>query len=158
MMTLRKILPFAAFAIVAAGFALFARAPAESPAAQPEKPEIIAATFNSAWCSSCKILKPKLAKIMPHFAGEAVAFVELDFTFGARDEVKAEAEHYGLGDIYERNKGATGFTLLVDADTGEIVDTLTMNFSESAMKAALAQAIAIASHTDEKAADAAAAM
>ena len=63
--------------------------------------------------------------------------------------MKAEAERYRLGDLYERNKGATGFTLLVDYETGEILDTLTMNFSEDAMRSAIARAVAIASYADE---------
>lgn len=154
-MKLRKAAPFAASILLIAGFAFVARAPAQNVGAPGAgEPEFVAATFASAWCSSCKVLKPKLAKIIPAFATEPVAFVEFDFTFGPGDEVKAEAERYGLADIYERNKGATGFTLLVDADTGEIVDTLTMNFSEGAMKSAIARAVAVAAYTEQPAADA----
>lgn len=153
-MNLRKIAPFAASILLIAGFAFVARAPATSASAEGAgEPEIVAATFASAWCSACKVLKPKLAKVIPAFASEPVAFVEFDFTFGPRDEVKAEAERYGLADLYERNKGATGFTLLIDADTGEIVDTLTMNFSEAAMKSAIARAVAVASYTEQMTTD-----
>lgn len=142
---------FAAAALVA-GLAFVNRSKAGSvEAAYAGKPEIIAATFASAWCPACKVLEPKLARVVPGFAGEPVAFVRFDFTFGPRDELKAEAGRYGLGDLYERNKGATGFTVLVDSDTGEIVDTLTMNFSEGAMRSAIARAIAVASHTDDEA-------
>lgn len=93
---------------------------------------------------------------MPLFAGEPIAFVEFDFTFGGRPELKKEAERYGLAGLYERNKGATGFTVLVDHDTGDILDTLTMNFSGSDMRAAIERAIAVASYTEEEAAPAAA--
>lgn len=151
-MTPRRIAPFALIAAFAAALFMISRTPATSAdAPSAGKPEIIAATFASAWCSSCKILKPKLAKVIPDFANEPVSFVELDFTFGPRDEVKDEADKYGIGDLYERNKGATGFTVLVDYDTGEIIDTLTMNFSQQAMKAAIARAIAIASEPPEEA-------
>lgn len=137
---------------LAAGLAFVNRSEAGSvEAAYDGEPEIIAATFASAWCPACKVLEPKLSKVIPGFANEPVAFVKFDFTFGPRDELKAEAERYGLGDLYERNKGATGFTVLVDRDTGEIVDTLTMNFSEGAMRSAIARAIAVASHTDDEA-------
>lgn len=148
----RSIALLAASAAVLCAFALTGRAPASSSAPYDGKPEIVAATFASAWCSACKVLEPTLAKVIPQVAGEPVAFVEFDFTFGPRDEVKAEAERYRLGDLYERNKGATGFTLLVDYETGEILDTLTMNFSEDAMRSAIARAVAIASYTDELAA------
>jgi thiol-disulfide isomerase/thioredoxin len=148
----RQIASIAVVAALVAGFALFGRTPATSAeAAFDGKPEIIAATFASSWCSSCKVLKPKLAKVIPGFSGEPVKFVEFDFTFGPRAELKEEADEYGLGELYARYKGATGFTVLVDADTGEVIDTLTMNFSAAAMRSAIARAIAIASHTDEAA-------
>ena len=147
---------FVSYAIAAAffgAFFMFARTPATSAdAAYDGKPEVVAATFASSWCSACKVLKPKLAKVIPGFKDEPVAFIEFDFTFGPRKELRDEADKYGIGDLYERNKGATGFTVLVDSDTGEILDTLTMNFSEGAMRAAIAQAIAVASHTDNTAA------
>ena len=151
-MPFRRLAPFALFLAVSAVVYFTTRAPATSAEAPYDgEPEIVAATFASAWCSSCRVLKPKLAKVIPAFKNEPVAFVEFDFTFGPNDDIRAEAEDYGVEDIYDRNKGATGFTVLVDHDTGEIIDTLTMNFSEAAMKAAIAQAIAIASHTDDKA-------
>lgn len=108
------------------------------------EPEIIAATFSSAWCSSCKILEPRLAEVIPDFADKPVKFVELDFTFGQRGEIKDKAEAEGLGDIYPRFKGATGFTLLVDRETGEIIDMLTISHSKAAMRAAIAQSVALA--------------
>ena len=108
------------------------------------KPEIIAATFSSAWCSACKILKPRLAEIIPDFADKPVKFVEFDFTLGQRDEIALQAEAEGLADIYPRFKGATGFTLLIDSDSGEIIDMLTISHSKAAMRAAIAQSIFLA--------------
>ena len=108
------------------------------------EPEIVAATFESAWCSACKILKPRLAKVIPDFADKPVKFVDLNFTFGERDDIAKKAAAEGLADIYPRFKGATGFTLLVDRDTGEIVDTLTINYDEDAMRAAISRALAVA--------------
>jgi len=124
----------------------------QTSAGEPEytydgPPEIVAATFASAWCSSCKILEPRLARVTPEFAGKPVKFVKLDFTFGQRGEVAELAEKEGLGELYPQYKGATGFTLLVDAQSGEIIDTLTMNHSQQAMRAAIAQAIAKASQS-----------
>lgn len=112
------------------------------------EPEIVAATFSSAWCSSCKILKPRLAEILPEFSDQPVKFVELDFTFGQRDEIAEQAASEGLSDVYPRFKGATGFTLLVDRETGEIIDSLTINHSKNAMRAAIAQAVAVASQPE----------
>ena len=80
----------------------------------------------------------------PDFADKPVKFVKLDFTLGQRGAVAEKAKREGLGDVYPDYKGATGFTLLVDADTGEVVDSLTIRHSEKAMRTAIAQAIAAA--------------
>ncbi|MBT8472912.1 MAG: thioredoxin [Marinicaulis sp.] len=112
------------------------------------EPEVIAATFASAWCSSCKILKPRLADVIPEFSDKPVKFIEFDFTFGQRDEIDEQAAQEGVSDLYKDYKGATGFTLLIDKDTGEILDSLTMNHSSKAMRSAIAQSIAIASRDD----------
>jgi len=146
----RRIVTAAFVALFAGAFFFFARSPAtNAEAAYHGKPEVVAATFASAWCSSCKILKPKLAKVIPGFKDQPVTFIEFDFTFGPNDNIRAEAEDFGIEDLYDRNEGATGFTVLVDYDTGKILDTLTINFSVDAMRSAISRAVAIASHTDE---------
>ncbi len=152
---IKKLKSFAFPIIMAAGIGVFALTGRDAATgaeyALDREPEVVAATFASAWCSSCKVLKPRLAKVIPDFAGKPVKFIELDFTFGQRGEIAEQAAAEGLGEIYPRFKGATGFTLLVDKDTGEIIDMLTMNHSEAAMRAALAQALAIAERTDSSA-------
>jgi hypothetical protein len=67
--------------------------------------------------------------------------------------VEDQARAEGLAEIYPRFKGATGFTLLVDHETGEIIDSLTINHTKAAMRAALAQALAIAEQTHSAAAE-----
>lgn len=109
------------------------------------KPEVVAASFVSAWCSTCKILEPRLSKIVPEFSDKPIKFVEFDFTFGQRDEIAQKAKDEGVGAIYPQFEGATGFTVLVDRDTGEIIDILTISYSPNAMRAAIAQALAVAS-------------
>lgn len=126
-------------------FALSGRGDATDAAYTFEgEPEIVAATFSSAWCSSCKILEPRLAKVIPDFRGSPVKFVDLDFTFGQRGDIEELAEREGLASIYPQFKGATGFTVLFDPQEDEIVDILTINHSQKAMRAAIAQALAIA--------------
>lgn len=139
---------FAAAVVIAV--AVKAPTPVVAQAAQGA-PQLIAASFTSAWCSACRILEPRLAKAMPAFKDKAIEFVEFDFTFGETEALAALAASHGLTRLYEANKGATGFTVLVDAGSGEIVDTLTMNFSEPDIERAVVRALAIASHTDERA-------
>ena len=113
------------------------------------KPEVIAATFSSAWCSSCKILEPRLGSIVPKFSADPVKFVKLDFSFGQNSGLADIAAENNFADTYQRFKGATGFTLLIDAETGQILDRLTINQSERAMTTIIAQAIAVASRDSE---------
>lgn len=120
-------------------------------------PQVIAASFTSAWCSACRILEPRLAEAMPKFKDSAIEFVDFDFTFGEDGKLAALAASHDLTRLYEANKGATGFTVLVDADTGAIIDTLTMNFTAPDIERALERALAIASHTDDRRAGPAAA-
>lgn len=138
-------------AVLVLGLAVFALTGRNSATgadyALDREPEVIAATFASAWCASCKILQPRLAEVMPDFADQPVKFVELDFTFGQGGGVEEKARAEGLADIYPRFKGATGFTLLVDRDTGEIIDSLTVDYDKNAMRAAIAQALAIAARS-----------
>lgn len=111
-------------------------------------PEIIAASFVSAWCASCKILEPRLSKVIPEFRDAPVKFEALDFTFGQRPELAQQAADDGYSLVYARFAGATGFTLLIDPDTGDVVDRLTMNDSEDAMRERIAAAVARAKTKD----------
>lgn len=104
--------------------------------------KIVAATFTSAFCSVCKIIEPRLANVIPEFNGSPVQFLELDFTFGKTDHHEKLAQKNGFTDVYHRFKAGTGYTLLINPATGDVIDMLTINHSEKAMRAAIAQALA----------------
>ncbi len=104
-------------------------------------PEIIAASFVSAWCASCKILEPRLAKVMPAFAEAPVKFEAFDFTFGATPELAERAAQDGYATVYARYAGATGFTLLIDRESGEILDRLTMSDTEQSIQSRIEAAL-----------------
>ncbi|MEQ8935436.1 MAG: thioredoxin domain-containing protein, partial [Amphiplicatus sp.] len=78
---------FLVFALLAGGAVLFQALskPGAVSAAFNGEPELIAATFSSEWCASCRVLKPNLAQVLPKFASKPVRFVEYDFTFGQTD-------------------------------------------------------------------------
>jgi thiol-disulfide isomerase/thioredoxin len=110
-------------------------------AAYSGTPEVIAASFVSAWCASCKILEPRLARVMPSFSDAPVKFEELDFTFGATPELAERAAVDGYGVVYSRYAGATGFTLLIDRESGEVLDKLTMSDTEQTIRARIDAAL-----------------
>jgi len=123
------------------GSGFFSKTASESEYIHEGKPEIIAATFSSAWCSTCKILEPKLAEVVPDFANKPVKFVKLDFSLGQGSGLTKIAEEHNFAEAYEQYKGSTGHTLLLDADTGDIVGQLTVKLSSNEMKVALKKAI-----------------
>lgn len=114
------------------------------------EPQVIAATFASAYCPSCAVLKPKLARVAPRFSMAPVEFVEFNFTIADAAALRARAESLGIAHVYDAAAGATGYTVLIDAETGLVLDTLTQNFSEKAMGDALSRALAIASYAEEQ--------
>ena len=143
---------FIFLALAAAGLAAFALAgrgrATSAEYALDRDPEVIAATFASAWCTACKILEPKLAKAIPSFADKPVKFVEYDFTFGETEEVRDAALADGFGPVFDRYAKATGFTVLYDPQTEEVIDVLTAGHSTGAMRAAIARALTIAENRD----------
>jgi len=98
------------------------------------EPNLVAATFYSAWCSACAVLDPKLRDVAPAFEGRAVTFHKFDFSLGQPDRLQADAEALGIGDIYRENKGATGFMTLVDRRNQEVLATITMGQSRDEIR------------------------
>ena len=144
----RYILLFAIFAGIAYGAISRGTAAVSVEYKGANPPEIIAATFTSEWCAACKVLEPKLANVIPEFSEAPVQFVELSFTFGETQELAKRARDLNFLEAYEQVNGATGFTLIIDAETGEVIDAITMSHSKKAMRAIIAHAIAIAERAE----------
>ena len=126
-------------------FVLWGRTPATTAEQDaPGEAELVAVTFASAWCSACKVLKPKVVDIMDEYAGQSVRFVELDFSFGDSAGSADVARSNGFYDAYEQMRGATGFTLLIDRDSGVVIDTLTAGQSRDVMRQAIDDALIVA--------------
>jgi len=101
--------------------------PTFSHASDPQ-PEVLGVLFYADWCNSCKVLDPELAKAREesNLDTESVLFVRLDLT----DETTSLQSHFlasqlGIGEFYAENAGSTGFLLLVDAETKEVLTRIT---------------------------------
>ena len=117
----------------------------ETVGVSSEDAQVVAVTFASAWCGPCKILQPRLTAIRPEFADAPVRFLTLDFTMGESDRYMDVASAEGFGEAYQRFRRATGFTVLVDRNTGEVLDVLTADYSKAAMKSAVHRALTLSS-------------
>lgn len=81
--------------------------------------------FHSDTCASCEVLNPKINAVKPEFEEEDILFVSFDHTDAStRNQAKLMAEALGLTPVYEAQRKASGFFLVVDADSGEVLARL----------------------------------
>ncbi len=107
-----------------------------------QTPELVGILFYADWCGSCKVLDPKLQAIQPDFHGQKVLFTRFDLTDDfTQDQSLLLASLLTFQDIYLANQ-KTGFMLLVNVETGEVVDTLYKTQTEDELRAAIEAALA----------------
>lgn len=99
------------------------------------------------WCSSCKVLDPKIqeAKAQGHIDG--VQFVQLDYTRRDAEAMFAQADALGVGDAVRAQLSAevkTGILLLVDIDDKTVVDDLRKELSADDIRARIQSAASAA--------------
>ena len=89
---------------------------------------IYAVAFHADWCGSCKILDPNMIKArgQADLDNQNVLFVNLDLTNATtRHQSYLMASALGIGDFYKTNAGKTGFVLLVDSKTSDVLGKIT---------------------------------
>jgi thioredoxin-like negative regulator of GroEL len=109
------------------------------------RPNLVAVTFYSAWCSACALLEPRLRALTPEFEGRAVEFAKFDFSLGQPESLAQKAELLGIESVYAGNKGATGFMALVDRRSQHVLATITFTRSDEEIREMLEAAIRRAS-------------
>jgi thiol-disulfide isomerase/thioredoxin len=110
---------------------VFAQEPKQEPKQEEkqemkaEPPNVIAVEFYADWCSTCKVLMPKILEARKHLQGKPVLFVRFDMT----DEFTKQQASYmaafaGLEEVYRRGHGKTGMVALVDAKTKKVLSVI----------------------------------
>lgn len=130
---------------VPSSFALATQQASDEAAPSDEEqdmPEVIGVFFYADWCGSCKVLDPKLETVQEELGQKPVVFQRFDMT----DETttyrsKLLANLLGLGEVFEQNAGKTGFMLLIDPDTKEVIGRLTKDQSEEQLATEIGRAI-----------------
>jgi len=88
--------------------------------------QLIAVKFHADYCKSCKAIAPTIEAVKKNFSAKNVQFVTLDFT---TDDSKAAAaklaKAHGLTAIMDKHGPKTGFVLLVNAKSHEVLERLT---------------------------------
>lgn len=112
-------------------------------AQSPGEAKVIGVKMDADWCGKCQVMNPKLDNIMPEFKDHAVLFTKFNMT----DEFTTQqagffAQKLGLSGLFEENKGQTGYMLLLDAETHEVLKRLTSDQSEEELIADIKSTLA----------------
>lgn len=117
---------------------------------EPAAPRLVAVTVWSAFCGPCRVVEPRFERALDAFeAGQpdqnvvAVDRVRLDLTPGRRAAAATRAAEAGLSELYASLGESTGYIVLVDRETGDVLARLTMAYAPADMRGALEHAAAI---------------
>ncbi|MEM0928621.1 MAG: thioredoxin domain-containing protein [Pseudomonadota bacterium] len=130
---------------IIAAFAILLVAACGNPSTSQAPRAITAALSYADWCSSCKMLDPKLAAVRQNHALEGITFVTLDYTERDSGAFFMAADNAGIGEAVSSHFAAevkTGLLLLVDPATQEVVSVINKTMSETEILSALTAATA----------------
>jgi thiol-disulfide isomerase/thioredoxin len=85
-------------------------------------PKVIVIKYHAEWCGKCKALAGPLAEARANLADQPVLFVTFDFT----DKAQASQSEYlasvvGFGETWSQYERQTGFALIVNPSTRQVV-------------------------------------
>jgi len=104
--------------------------------AEARSPEVLIVAFHADWCPACRALGPKMKEgVFPEIQGEPYLLVKLDLTERDSNQAEYMLSALGLGNIWELYGRKTGFALVIDAQTKEVLHTLNASENPEAMVA-----------------------
>lgn len=110
--------------------------------AQAVETKVYGVMFYADWCHYCQILDPKLDQVRKDFEGTAFHFQKIDMTDDSRLYASFnQAKALGLERIVRAYGQGTGFMLLVNARSGEVVDQIVARHSEDQIRQKIRKAL-----------------
>lgn len=107
----------------------------EKTSKEKQNPEAIGVLLYADWCSKCKELDPKLQEVKPKFKGQNILFTRFDMTNEfTKDQSSLLAGQLGLLDLYKKHEGKTGYMILLDGKTHEVLSTITSDQSPQSIQ------------------------
>ena len=96
--------------------------------------DVIAVDVHADWCGHCQTISERVPDVIAQVGREDVLFVTFDITNETtRHQSALLASRLGLESLYAAEGDRQGRVLLVDADTHEIVGTITSRDDVAAM-------------------------
>ncbi len=128
---------------IAAIFSLLANSGLAQDQQKPtEAPKIIAIKFHADWCGYCKAMGSTFEELQAKFDTLPVLYLVLDHTREYNRKQSAYLAHaLDLVDVWAEYGGKTGFILLIDAKTKQVITKLTHQQSLKEMGALLVEAV-----------------
>lgn len=115
---------------------------APSPGNSAAAPTLIAVKFHSDNCGACVALERNLAELKTNLADQSVLWLTFNLTDpNSRRQSEFLASSLRLGEVWKMYSAKTGYVLLVDAKSGEVVDRLTMNDKVEGMTQKISAAV-----------------
>lgn len=112
----------------------------------PSEAKVAAVLIYADWCSSCKIIDPKLKAVQAGEPIEGLEHVVLDYTSRDQDAMLASADAMGVGKAlrahYANEELKTGLVLLVDMENQVVVDDLRKELSAQVLRSSMAASVA----------------
>ena len=131
---MRKVL---AFAVLTLGF-LTAPIHMLAQEAKIEPPKVLAVMFHADWCSTCKVLEPKINQVKRDFQNQPVLFTQFDLTDDfTKDQAARYAALLGLEDLYRENSNKTGFMFLIEWPSKRVLGKITKEKTPEQIKSML---------------------
>lgn len=126
------------------GLLLFASVTGTNSAqAHESEPRLIAATFRSNWCGPCRILEPRFEAVREEYADAAIEDVRFDSSFGRRGRLAERAAEEGISEVFARSAGSTGYVLLIDRETQDVLAHITVRYADGDIRGAIEHALAV---------------
>lgn len=114
-----------------------------------EGPRVIAAKFHADWCALCQKMGPTFEDLQAEVDEEPVLYVTFDLTDDFdRRQSQYLAHAMNVQDVWKEQAGKTGFVLLIDCDSRQVVQTLTHDQSAADMSKAVHAALKSAGSGD----------
>lgn len=136
-MNIGRILIATLATLAVAGVVMKLSTPGAPPDVKTAGAKTVAIVHFASWCSSCRVLEPKLAKVRGEAEKMGVEWITLDFT-NPKDSAAQVEKAKKAGLEKHVSEGGTGYAVVVSKATGKEVARINQDDSEAVIRQKLA--------------------